>query len=207
MIMNYPKHYRVIQRKAVYQGFYTMEVVQVEHESYLGGMAPTICRELMCRANAVCVLLVDFARDAVVLVEQFRVGALAQRRPWLLEPVAGLIEPDEAPEAVARREAQEEAGLTIARLHKLYEYFPSPGGSDETVHLYIGEVDSQSAGGVHGLPDEGEDIQVVVLTFEEAFLRMRQGQMNTASVLLSLQWLQWHQHDLRQQWGYKPVSI
>ncbi len=66
---------------------------------------------------------------------------------------------------MARREAVEEAGLVLGRLLPITRYLPSPGGSDELVHLYLGSCDSEGAGGIHGLPDEGEDIRVHVWTW------------------------------------------
>src|SRR5690606_15999801 len=103
-------------------------------------------------------------RDLVALVEQFRVGALNEHNPWLLELVAGLIDADdESPEAVGRREAQEEAGVEIGEMLPVGEYYASPGGSDEYFHLFCGRCDLGNAGGVHGLAEEGEDIRVHVL--------------------------------------------
>jgi 8-oxo-dGTP pyrophosphatase MutT (NUDIX family) len=85
----------------------------------------------------------DPQRDEVVLIEQFRVGALGKTdNPWLIELVAGLIDKEEQPEEVAHREAQEEAGLVIGALWPMTKYFPSPGGSNEFVHLYLGRCET-----------------------------------------------------------------
>ena len=82
------------------------------------------------RHDAVCVLPYDPQRDRVVLIEQFRVGALGKvDNPWLIELVAGLIDKDESPDEVARREAVEEAGLELADLWPVTRYFPSPGAA------------------------------------------------------------------------------
>lgn len=89
-----------------------------------------LSRELFVRHDAVCVLPYDPQRDRVVLIEQFRVGALGKvDNPWLIELVAGLIDKDEAPDEVARREAVEEAGLELADLWPVTRYFPSPGAA------------------------------------------------------------------------------
>jgi len=103
--------------------------------------------------------------------------------------VAGLIDTDETPEAVARREAVEEAGLTLGELWPLHCYYPSPGGSDERVHLFVGRCDSRGAGGVHGLAEEGEDIRVHVLPFEDALQACTDGRINNAASLIALSWL------------------
>jgi ADP-ribose pyrophosphatase len=153
-------------------------------------MGPLLSRELFVRHDAVCVLPYDPQRDEVVLIEQFRVGSMGKcSNPWLLELVAGLIDKDEEPDQVARREAVEEAGLVLGELWPISRYFPSPGGSDELVHLYVGRCNSEGAGGIHGLAEEGEDIRVHVLPFEEALQAVKDGRINNAASIIALQWL------------------
>lgn len=127
--------------KPVFAEFYQLDRLHLRHRLFAGGMGKLINRELFVRHDAVCVLPYDPQRDCVVLIEQFRVGALDKSvNPWLIELVAGLIDKDEQPEEVARREAVEEAGLELAELWPLTQYYPSPGGSDERVHLYVAAV-------------------------------------------------------------------
>lgn len=186
--------------KMVYQGFYQMHSLTVRHATYSGGRIE-ITRELMVRPDAVVVLLYDPNLDAVVLIEQYRVGAHSGPTPWLIECVAGLVEPDEPLESVARREAEEEAGLTVERLHLICEYFPSPGGSNEKITLYAGEVDASEAGGVHGLDAEGEDILVRKLSVTEAIEWLTDGHINNAASIIALQWLALHHDELRARWS------
>ncbi|MNZ98550.1 ADP-ribose pyrophosphatase [compost metagenome] len=175
--------------------------MHLRHELFLGGMGPVISRELFVRHDAVCVLPYDPVRDCVVLIEQFRVGALDKSpHPWLLELVAGLIDKDEQPEEVARREAQEEAGLSLGELWPVSAYYPSPGGSDERVHLFVGRCDSRGAGGVHGLVEEGEDIRVLVLGFDEALAALDTGRIDNAASIIALQWLALNRARVRQAW-------
>src|SRR5699024_9444716 len=122
----------LLEQQLLYQGFYTMRRLRLRHRLFRGGWGQPLARELFVRPDAVGLLPYDAGRDAVGLVEQFRVGALEQGdSPWLLELVAGLIDRDETPEAIARQEAMEEAGLEVAALEPVYRYFSSPGGSDE----------------------------------------------------------------------------
>ena len=138
---------------------------------------------------------------AIELIEQFRVGALDKsQNPWLLELVAGLIDKDEEPEQVARREAIEEAGLTLGALWPISAYYPSPGGSDERVHLYVGRCDSRLAAGIHGLEEEGEDIRVHVWSFEEALQAVRDGRIDNAASIIALQWLALNRAEVRGLW-------
>lgn len=192
---------QVLKRQTCFQGFYRLDRLTLQHRQFRGGLGPVLTRELFVRPDAVCVLPYDPVQDAVVLVEQFRVGALQKStNPWLLEVVAGLIEPGEQPEQVAYREAQEEAGLTLTALWPVCSYYPSPGGSDERVHLFIGRCDSSQAEGVHGLPSEGEDIRVQVYSRIAALTALSQGSIDNAATLLSLQWLALHQAQLVSAW-------
>lgn len=191
--------FQIDARQPLYQGFYRMDQLTLQHQRFQGGNL-TITRELMDRHDAVCVLLVDLAKNTTVLIEQFRVGAIKENNPWLLELVAGLIDKDEQPEEVARREAQEEAGVTLKRMKAITRYLPSPGGTNESIHLFVAEVDSSSAAGIHGLDEEGEDIRVHTVALEEAFAWVRDGTINNAAAIIALQWLQLNLGDLKSDW-------
>lgn len=191
----------VVRREHCFRGFYRLDRLHLRHRQFSGAMGPLISRELFVRHDAVCVLPYDPVRDEVVLVEQFRIGALEKKaNPWLLELVAGLIDVDERPEQVARREALEEADLHLLDLWPITEYFPSPGGSDERVHLYLGRCDSSAAGGVHGLAEEGEDIRVHVLSYDAALQAIKNGLVDNAASLIALQWLALNRDDVRRAW-------
>ncbi|HKS14679.1 MAG TPA: NUDIX domain-containing protein [Pseudomonas sp.] len=197
-----PQAVEIVERANCFQGFYKLDRVRLRHELFAGGMGREISRELFVRHDAVCVLPYDARRDEVVLIEQFRVGALGKvENPWLVELVAGLIDKDEQPEEVAHREAQEEAGLTFDALWPMTRYFPSPGGSDEFVHLYLGRCSSEGAGGLHGLEEEGEDIRVRVWPFEDALQAVRDGRIANAATIIALQWLALNRDEVRGLWS------
>jgi len=196
-----PQQVEIIERETCFQGFYRLDRLRLRHQQFAGGMGPVLTRELFVRPDAVCVLPYDPQADSVVLVEQFRIGALEKsEHPWLLELVAGIIDTDETPEAVARREAIEEAGLVLSELWPLHCYYPSPGGSDERVYLFVGRCDSQHAGGLHGLAEEGEDIRVQVLSLNEALQACSDGRINNAASLLALSWLALNREQVRAKW-------
>lgn len=197
-----PDAVEIIQRETCFQGFYKLDRLQLRHRLFAGGMGPELNRELFVRHDAVCVLPYDPQRDCVVLIEQFRVGAMDKNgNPWLLELVAGLIDKDEQPEQVARREAVEEADLNLGALWPITSYFPSPGGSDERVYLYVGQCDSRGAGGVHGLAEEGEDIRVHVWPLDDALQAVGDGRINNAASIIALQWLALNRAHVREQWS------
>lgn len=190
----------IIEKQECYRGFFRLEKYRLRHRLYDGSMSNEIERELFERGHAAAVLLYDPQRDRVVVQEQFRIGALElEGGPWLLEIVAGIIEPGESAEEVVRREAVEEAGCTIEALTFICEYLVSPGGTSERISLYCGMVDSRGVGGVHGLDTEDEDILVQTVPFDEVWTWLQEGEINSASPIIALQWLAMHRPALRQR--------
>ena len=113
----------VINKVPVFQGFFKLDEYEIRHKLFEGGYSGVIKREIFERGESACVLLWDMQRDTVVLIEQFRVGALSHpSSPWLIEVVAGMVESGETADSVVRREAQEEAGVnvTVSRNRKLF---------------------------------------------------------------------------------------
>lgn len=196
-----PATVEVQEHEVCYQGFFRLERYRLRHRLYEGGMSPLLTRELFERGHAAAVLPYDPLRDEVVLLEQFRIGALqAPGGPWLLEIVAGIIEPGESAVEVVERELQEEAGCGLQALEPICEYLVSPGGTSERISLYCARVDSRGLGGIHGLAEEGEDIRVSVVSYAEALDWLAQGRINSASPIIALQWLQLQRERLRRQW-------
>lgn len=182
--------YELIARDVLYRGFFSLERLRLRFQRFDGGWSPELDREMFERGHAVAVLPYDPVRDEVVLIEQFRPGALdAPTGPWMTEIVAGMIEQGEAPDEVAHREAEEESGLVLGRLIPITRYWVSPGGTTESIHLFLGVVDAGDAGGHYGLEHEHEDIRVHVVTLDEAMARIEQGQICSAAPIIALQWL------------------
>lgn len=198
-----PRHPQVdiLDKKDCYQGFFRLEKYRLRHRLYDGTMSSIIERELFERGHAAAALLYDPHRDEVVILEQFRIGALGlDGGPWLFEIVAGMIEPGESAEAVVRREAFEEAGCDILALEFICDYLVSPGGTSERISLYCAKVDTEGVGGVYGLAEEDEDIRVQAVAFEVAWQWFEEGRINSASPIIALQWLAMHRGTLREKW-------
>ncbi len=192
--------YRIIRQETAYQGFLRLHRYHLEHQCFAGGWCRELVRERVEGNHAVSVLLFDPQRDRVVLIEQFRIGALGhQEPPWLLETVGGYIEPGESPEQVARRETREESGCKLLDLEYIGSLFSSPGWSGERLTLYCGRVDSRQAQGIHGVEEEGEDIRVVALPTDQALGELF-GRANSTSVVVTLQWLAANREKLRARW-------
>ena len=164
-------------------------------------------RERLEGLAAVSVLLYDPGEDALVLVEQFRVGMMGvQDPPWCLETVSGFCDKDdEHPDEVARREVLEETGCAVTHLTPIGDFFVSPGMSVERIHLYCGAIDSRKAEGIHGLAHEGEEIRVVVMPREQAVDELF-GRLNSTSILIALQWLQLNREALLEQWAELSIA-
>ncbi len=196
------QNFEIIEKTTPYDGYFHIDVYRLRHRRFGGGWTEVMSREMFERGHATVVLPYDPVRDAVVLIEQFRIGAYAAGlEPWLIEPVAGIVEAGETPEAVARREAIEEAGCELAELEPIATVMPSPGGCSEILHLFCGRVDSEGVGGIHGLEHEHEDIRAFVLPLDDALKRMTRSEYNNASTVITLQWLALNRQRLKKMWS------
>lgn len=197
------KDIEIIQQDTVYKGFFTLQKIQFRHKLFAGGISGTVTRELLVKGAASAVIAYDAKQDKVVLVEQVRIGAYDPNlptSPWLLELIAGMVEQGEIPEEVARREAQEEAGIEIANLEHCLSFWDSPGGVLERIHIFVGNVDSSKAQGLHGLADENEDIRVQVVERETAYQWVCEGKIDNGIAVTGLLWLQLNYEKLQQKW-------
>ncbi len=195
--------FEIESEKDEYSGFLGLKSYWLRHSLFQGGMSPPIRRERVESYRAVSVLPFDPQNDSVVLIEQFRIGALEHPGgPWVLEVIGGIIEQEETAESVARREAVEEAGCTLLDLEPVCNFMVSPGSSTEQIQIYCARVDATDVAGIHGLPEEGEDIRVEVLSWAEAEKELYQGRINSTSTIIAMQWLSMNRDRLRQQWLY-----
>jgi ADP-ribose pyrophosphatase len=192
----------IIAVETPYRGYFRIDRYRLKHELFAGGWGPEISREVFERGRSVAMLPYDPVLDSVVMIEQFRLPAhLAGYPAWHMEIIAGVMDTKETPEQVARREAREEADLAVSDLIRVCDYLVSPGGATECTALFIGRADLSKAGGIHGLPEEGEDIRVHVLSLDEIRVRLAANTINNAAALLALQHLLLHRDRIRAEWG------
>lgn len=191
-----------------YGAFFAVESHRLRHRRYDGSMTGTVERAVFTSGDAVTVVPFDPARGTVLLVEQFRAGPAARRdpRPWSIEAVAGRCDGLETPEATARREAVEEAGLTLGRLVRAAAYYPSPGIASEFITSFVGEADLGTAGGLHGLAEEDEDIRALVVPLDAALDAAELGEIANAPLLVTLHWLARHRDRLTAAWTDTTAS-
>ena len=191
----------VVENENLYRGFLGINRFHIRHSLFAGGNSPVIVRERVESFQAASVLLYDPLLDKVVMIEQFRIGAIDDPGgAWILEVIGGVIDAGETPDEVARREAVEEAGCQVGRLEPICDFMVSPGFSTERIFLFCGEVDASSAGGIHGLEHEGEDIRVDVLSSAEVIGELYGGRLNCTSAIIAVQWFAMNRERLRREW-------
>ncbi|MBL4691960.1 MAG: NUDIX domain-containing protein [Magnetovibrio sp.] len=204
------KDVHVIEKKRVYDGYFKINRYHLKHKKHDGGWSEPLHREIFERGHAVAVLLYDPDLEQIVFIEQFRPGAFAAfdspwfdaetQSPWLLECVAGIIETGETPETVAKRECMEEANCKVLDLVPITHYLASPGGTSESLFLYLGRTDATHAGGIHGLDIEGEDIRVLSVPTDTAMDWLDQGRFTNAMTLIAMQWFKLNRQSISQRW-------
>ena len=197
--------WNLVRHQTLFEKYFRLDEYLVSHELFGGGTSPEFTREVFDRGPVVAVLPYDPGRRKVVLIEQFRIGAINDAEgPWLVETVAGVIETGESTREVALRETVEEAGCSIQELELITRYHVSPGAVNELCTLYCGLVNSEGVGGIHGLADENEDIRVLVVDAEEAFAWVREGKIRSSPAVIALLWLELNQARIQKS-GQKAV--
>ena len=181
-------------REPIFRGFIQVEKVSFRHRLFnQPDYSPVIQRELIHRPEAAGVLLYNDQQQRFALIEQFRVGALNDAESaWQLEIIAGVLDGDEAPEDCIRRESLEESGCEVQQLQHLFSFYPSAGACSEFFHLYAAEVELPKMGGIFGMPDEGENIQLHLFDYSELGILLKNGRLRNAPVIMALQWLAQH---------------
>jgi ADP-ribose pyrophosphatase len=181
-------------------GFFKLDQLTLTHRGYQAESIGPMHRELFIRTPAVVVILCDLARKELVMVEQFRIGAAMSDlddSPWMLEWVAGICDDNESPVKTCHREVMEETGLTLASDPELlFTYYPSPGGSNELIHLFFAPCDASGISRYRGQAGEHEDLKVHVISVASAMEALQTGKMNNAATIIGLQWLTTNQAHL-----------
>ncbi len=192
---------RLLDDQTVWSGHYSMRRITLQHRRFAGGWSDPIVREVFERGDAVAVLPYDPVTDSLVMIEQFRPGAIrGDDSPWMLELIAGVVEAGERDEEVVHREAMEEAACQLSELVPIATVFPSAGACTEQVRLFCGRVNKAAIGGLHGLQEEGEDILVHAVARTDALQMLAENRIPNGHTLIALQWLHIHGAALRERW-------
>jgi GDP-mannose pyrophosphatase NudK len=146
--------------------------------------------EIYFRPDAVAVLMIDASRETILFTKQFRIATYLNGNPtgYVMEACAGLIDEGETPEQTAVREVDEETGYAIQNLIKVGQVYTSVGALPEIVHLFTATYSSANQHGEGGGKEgEGEDIELVELTFDDAYKKLKHGEFIDSKTVLLLQ--------------------
>ncbi|MEM9723924.1 MAG: NUDIX domain-containing protein [Pseudomonadota bacterium] len=217
-----PAQDRVVEEKVerAHDGYFKLDRLHLRHPLLAEDqpdpaedlMSERVVREVFRSGPAAVVLPYDPQTDRVMLIQQFRVGPFAagDPDPWLIEAIAGRLEPGEldTPEDTVRREASEEAQIPLGRLVRVMDAYASPGAMDEVYLFYIGEARLPSPAngalaihGVHGLDSEAEDIRSFTLSLDDALAAVSAGEIRNAPTALVVLWLGRNRARLRAAWS------
>ncbi|MBO9397017.1 gamma-glutamylcyclotransferase [Shimia sp. R9_2] len=183
-----------------YAKYFTLDELTLSFRRYDGAQSEMVERAVFVATDAVIVLPYDPVRDRVMLIEQFRPGPYVRgdALPWQLEPIAGRIDAGETAENTARREAEEEAGLTLGALHEVANCYASPGCTTEFYNIFVGLADlPDDVIGVSGLDQEAEDIRSYLFSYDRLMEMVDQMQAVNAPLVLAALWLARHRDRLR----------
>jgi len=191
-------------KRVVYKGFFSVEEHDLSYRKFNNQQSSILTRSALISSDAVIVLPYDPVNDRILLIEQFRSGPYVKgdKNPWVLEPIAGLIDEGETPESAGIREAQEEAHLEIKRLELVARSYPSPGISTEFFHQYIGIVELlDSSNLIAGLQSENEDIRSHIFEYEQFFEMIESGKVKVGPLILLGLWLSKNRNRLRKTYS------
>jgi len=186
------KKVSIEQKRYILEDVFKVEEAHLRHEKFNGEMSDIVRRISLERGDSVAVIILNLNTNKIILVSQFRYPSYKTGHGWLTEAIAGIVDTDETPEESARREVQEETGLSISKLEQISTFYPSPGGSSERIHLFYSEVSGENAKykGTAGLISEGEDIKAEELSLEEALGKIKSGEIMDAKTIIGIYWLE-----------------
>jgi nudix-type nucleoside diphosphatase (YffH/AdpP family) len=180
------------EKRYILDDFFKVEEAYLQFELFNGKMSDTVRRLSLERGNSVAVLAFNLETKKLILIRQFRYPPYKNGHGWTIEAIAGIIDSGETPEEAARREVQEETGLSIVALEHISTFYPSPGGSSEQIYLYYSEVSGASTmnNKPGGMVNEGEDIISLEITLDDALLKIRSGEIMDAKTIIGIYWLE-----------------
>ncbi|SPF80295.1 gamma-glutamylcyclotransferase [Pseudoprimorskyibacter insulae] len=193
-------HVTVTDRGTGHDGFFRLKEFDVSFRRFDGRETDPVHREIFIGYDAALVLPYDPRTDRLLLVEQLRMGVMGRGdpHPWVLEPVAGMVDAGESPEVCAHREAMEESGIAMTRLEKIGGVYASPGYATDYFHCFLGLCDLPEEGNwLGGLETETEDIRTHVISFNRAMDLLETGEINVAPLAMMVLWLARHRDRLR----------
>lgn len=186
------KRIDIEQKRYILDDFFKVEEAHLRFELFSGKMSQLVRRLSLERGDSAAVLVFNQTTDKLILISQFRYPTYKNNDGWIIESIAGMIDPGETPEESARREVQEETGLDIDAFEHIATFYPSPGGSSERIYLFYSEVSGEKAKykKTSGLIGHGEDIKAVEITLADALAKIKSGKIVDAKTIIGIYWLE-----------------
>jgi nudix-type nucleoside diphosphatase (YffH/AdpP family) len=183
---------RIRQEDTLSDNWAILKKTTLDYQREDGGWQ-TMTRETYDRGNGATILLYNRAKGTVILTRQFRYPAYVNgHHGVLIETCGGLLD-DHDPATAIRLETEEETGYRIGEPRKVMEAFMSPGSVTERVYFFVAEYDAESrVSGGGGLLNEGEDIDVLELPFEETLRMIERGEIMDGKTIMLLQYAGLH---------------
>lgn len=195
-----PEDMQVLAKRTPYAKHFALEEYDLRFRRFDGEVSRPATLTSFVSGDAATVLPYDPLRDRVLVVEQLRMGPFARgaQNPWMIEAIAGRVDPFETPADCARREALEEAGITLGDLIEVAGYYPSPGAKTEFCTSYVGIADLPDLrGGLGGMAEETEDIRSHVISFDDLLRVIAAPEGANAPLILTAMWLAANRDRLR----------
>lgn len=200
------RFFEILKRERMYEGDCRADRYQVRHEKMANRGTDSYAREIFTIGPVAAVLPYDPLRHEIVLVEQFRAGAMVagEKNPWILEPPAGLICPPDTPEKTARTEAWEEARCVIKELIPLFRMHPSPGNVSQLTRIYAGRTSTEKIGGICSISEVNEETRPRVFSVGAISGLLSRGRIVNGVTIIALQWMLLNHELLNKKWAALP---
>ncbi len=183
---------KILEKKVLSDNWYTLYKYTYETVDK-NGNKKTEQREAYDRGNGAVILLYNGEKQSVILTKQFRLPTYVNgnKDGMMIEACAGLLDQDN-PEDCIRKETEEETGYRIRNVKRIYEAYMSPGSVTEILYFFVAEYSMDQkvneGGGVEG----EENIEVLELSFEDAWKMMEKGEIKDAKTIMLLQYARIH---------------
>src|SRR5580698_3279181 len=180
---------KILENRVLSDQFYVLRRFTFERVERRGERVTQV-REVYDRGNGAAILLYNRAAQTVILTRQFRMPTFVNGNPTgkLIECCAGLLDRDNAEEAI-RRETEEETGYKIGSVEKVLEAYMSPGSVTEILYLFVAEYSKEmKVGDGGGLEEESEDIEVLEIPYSRAWEMVRAGEIKDGKTIMLLQY-------------------
>ncbi|UNC50217.1 GDP-mannose pyrophosphatase [Enterobacter huaxiensis] len=177
---------RIIESEILSHNWYSLKKYTFEQQRRDGEWQRQ-SREVYDRGNGATILLYNRERKTVILTRQFRFPVFINgHESNLIEAAAGLLD-NMDPESRIKAEAEEETGFKVARVQKIFEAYMSPGSVTEKLYFYVAEYQPQDRTGAGGgVKSEGEDIDVLEISLEDALRYVETGQIVDGKTIMLL---------------------